>query len=213
MGNPGEKMVEHAYNTSYMLGKLAGSLYAMHVTNEIQQTRFTTINNERVTDDLTGLLNYRGLVEAYEENFAKGAQRRINDTSTSTHIIMFTDLDKFSEINTSIGHHNANSILKSTAECLRESLRTTDIIGRFGGDEFIVLLPNTTKENSIIVAEKIRHRIAQALQFGDTSITPTISIGLAQLDLGLDFDMIYTKANEAMYESKKHGRNSITFFD
>lgn len=127
--------------------------------------------------------------------------------------LLFLDLDNFKTINDSLGHTIGDALLKAVAMRLRESARNTDTICRLGGDEFLVLLPDTTVSESVpAIAEKILSHLSTPFNIGDYQLSTSASIGIAVYpDDGNDFDTLLKKADTAMYQSKKSGRNTYRF--
>jgi diguanylate cyclase (GGDEF)-like protein len=158
-------------------------------------------------DPLTGLENRRSLMD-FSEVQLKLAQRYKSFFS-----ILLIDLDYFKKINDTYGHLIGDEILKNIAKILKESLRNVDHIGRFGGEEFIVILPNTTLKNAVLVAEKVRDAIANFVHnIEEQIIQATVSIGIASYNsLDDDANQIIKRADQALYTAKSSGRNcSIT---
>ena len=158
-------------------------------------------------DPLTGLENRRSLVE-FGEVQLKLAQRYNFFFS-----IMMIDLDYFKKINAIYGHPLGDEILKNIAKILKDSLRNVDHLGRFGGDEFVIILPNTNLKNAVVTAEKVREAIANFKHnIEEQIIQATVSIGIASYNpLDDDVNQILERADQALYTAKSSGRNcSIT---
>jgi diguanylate cyclase (GGDEF)-like protein len=158
-------------------------------------------------DPLTGLENCRSIM-IFTELQIKLAQRYKTFFS-----ILLIDLDYFKKINDTYGHLIGDEILKNIAKILKYVLRNVDHIGRFGGEEFIVILPNTNLKNAVLVAEKVREAIANFVHnIEDYLIQTTVSIGIASYNsLDDDVNQIIERADQAVYTAKLSGRNcSIT---
>ncbi len=124
--------------------------------------------------------------------------------------VLFFDIDDFKQINDTLGHHIGDSVLVRIAEIVKESVRETDLIARWGGEEFIVALIDTGVEDAYVKAEKIRERIetdAQLLQM--TKHPVTASFGLTGINEHDTEDMLLKRVDEALYEAKKKGKNRI----
>ncbi len=158
-------------------------------------------------DDLTGLLNRRGFF-ATAAQFVNLAQR--NEATVG---LLMMDLDHFKSINDRLGHSGGDLALKEAAAILAKSLRSSDIIGRYGGEEFIVLLPTTSPLMTAAVAEKVRHSIESTRING---IPLTISIGFAETAVGSspeeDLQSLIKQADAALYQAKESGRNRVVEF-
>jgi diguanylate cyclase (GGDEF)-like protein len=158
-------------------------------------------------DPLTGLENCRSIM-IFTELQIKLAQRYKTFFS-----ILLIDLDYFKKINDTYGHLIGDEILKNIAKILKYVLRNVDHIGRFGGEEFIVILPNTNLKNAVLVAEKVREAIANFKHnIEEQIIQATVSIGIASYNsLDDDANQIIKRADQALYTAKSSGRNcSIT---
>ena len=121
------------------------------------------------------------------------------------------DIDDFKNINDTYGHYAGDKVLKIVAKKCKESLRETDLIGRYGGEEFAILLPHTEKQEAAIVVERLRKSIADCrIPYGDRIISITVSIGLAVMDERMQtLDQLMIKADEALYIAKSNGKNCI----
>ncbi len=159
-------------------------------------------------DIVTGLYNRVGLADAYD---GLVAGRRSLDI-TREDVIMFLDLDNFKDINDSLGHSEGDEILKIVGQLLSSTLRKNDIIGRWGGDEFVVMLPHTTLEQGQVVAEKLNSMLCTHDIHGKP-LNLTFSAGVDRIDTRLGFAESYDKANEAMRAAKQAGRNRIFLVD
>jgi len=159
-----------------------------------------------VTDDLTQLYNSRYLSQVLRRE-TKRASRSGRPLS-----LLFVDLDGFKSINDTHGHLFGSRALVEAASVIRASARETDMVARFGGDEFALILPDTGSEGAAAVGDRVRDRIA-AFSFlrGDgLSIRLTVSVGVATLpDVANTADGLIQAADEAMYWVKDHGKNGI----
>lgn len=161
------------------------------------------------TDTLTGLANRRQFFDRFEESWAL-AQRQDQPLGC----IMF-DIDKFKLINDTHGHPAGDVVLKQVADAARKCLRRYDVLGRIGGEEFCVICPDTSVENTALVAERIRISIAQLdVNFEGREIPVTISLGVAGRSATLDDPQELTKAaDELLYRAKSGGRNQVWILD
>jgi len=156
-------------------------------------------------DELTGLFNTRGFAIAADRLFGQ-ALRYARPAS-----VLMIDLDNLKAVNDSYGHEAGNRLLRHTANALRAELRYTDVPARYGGDEFIVLLPETPSKGALEVAERIRKAVAdRPLDMDAGKIASSVSIGVACFpDDGRTLDALATRADRALYEAKQKGRNCI----
>lgn len=163
---------------------------------------------ERATrqDGLTGLFNRNTFVELTHRELAR-AQRQGSPTT-----ILLLDLDHFKHVNDTWGHPAGDAVLRHVATLAASTVRSTDLVGRLGGEEFIVLLPNTTVHAARNLAEKLRQRIESSpVQWEKLSIPITTSVGLAGTTAQekRDFDRLYSDADKALYVAKQQGRNRV----
>ena len=151
-------------------------------------------------DALTNLLNRREITRILDVEMDR-AQRHKYPLS-----VLMLDLDYFKSINDTHGHHMGDLVLKATASALLECSRKTDFVGRLGGEEFVVLLPNTDYAIAMKLAERYRENIEKATS---NDIPFTCSIGVAQLEVGEQLEKLMQRVDEAMYSSKNNGRNNV----
>ncbi|MEG0571118.1 MAG: GGDEF domain-containing protein, partial [Oscillospiraceae bacterium] len=160
------------------------------------------------TDELTGLLNRKSITEKIDECISTYGKK-------DRHAMLFIDLDSFKSINDHFGHLFADNVLKETARKFHSTFRYNDLVGRIGGDEFLVFMKNV---NSIQSIKKKLDNLMKAPLFsysdGKLSITMTCSIGVSIYDGdGKDFKLLYSQADKAMYKVKNSGKNNIAFYD
>jgi diguanylate cyclase (GGDEF)-like protein len=163
---------------------------------------------ERLTrlDGLTGLFNRNTFVDLTVQEFDR-AQRQGNDTA-----ILLLDLDHFKLINDTWGHPAGDAVLRNVANAMRAAVRSTDLVGRLGGEEFVVLLPGTSIVAARTLAEKLRARLqGSPTRWENGIIACTASIGMAGTTAKekRDFDSLYNEADKALYMAKTRGRNRV----
>jgi len=159
-----------------------------------------------------------GLTKIYNRNFFEESlkiefdRRKRNDTLSSS--LLMLDIDKFKLVNDNHGHAAGDLILKSVARSLSEELRETDIAGRYGGDEFAVVLVDTSASQAMLFAERIRKTIEQSqLPFDASTLNCTISLGVAEYFPHLNDHVEWMKcADQALYQSKEKGRNCVSMY-
>jgi len=165
-----------------------------------------TIERQAQVDYLTGLSNRRHFINEGEAELAR-ATRYKKPLS-----LMMLDIDFFKLVNDTYGHKTGDFVLQRLSELFKEALREIDIIGRLGGEEFAILLPETELEKAIEVAERVRQLVESAeiaLEIG-LPLRATISIGVATLNGSeINIDMLLHQADQALYEAKKGGRNKV----
>jgi len=158
-----------------------------------------------MTDRLTGLLNrgtWENLVDAEYERFRRYGQ--------ATSLVMF-DIDHFKPVNDTYGHLAGDEVIRHTAEVTRNNIRQSDSAGRYGGEEFGIILPETDAESARVICERIREAIENSTvstTAGD--IRYTVSMGIAQLtETPENYMQWMQKADEALYKAKESGRNKV----
>ena len=159
-----------------------------------------------VTDDLTGLSNSRYL------NLVLRREEKRSIRSGKPLSVLFIDMDGFKNVNTSHGHLAGSKALVEAANVIRACARETDVVARFGGDEFALILPDTGREGAVSVAERIRDRIRafSFLELEGLSLRLTASIGIATLpDITGSAEELLKAADRAMYQVKDSGKNGI----
>jgi diguanylate cyclase (GGDEF)-like protein len=161
------------------------------------------------TDELTGLLNMRGFGIAANRVF--GQALRYGRAAS----VLMIDSDNLKAVNDTHGHEAGNRLLRQLTRLVHAELRFTDVMARYGGDEFIVLLPETPSKGAIEVAERIREAVASApLDLDGTRVACTVSIGIAGHPAdGNTLDTLAGRADRAMYQAKQAGRNRVVQFD
>ena len=160
------------------------------------------------TDHLTQLHN-RGYWEGrVEEEF-----RRVQRSGRPSSLVMF-DIDHFKKINDGYGHPAGDEVIRATAQALRDSIRATDIAGRYGGEEFGVVLLDSAAEDAAQVAERLRQRIeALEVRYQDFRIRYTISLGVAGVNVEMSSHEAWIDcADQALYEAKEGGRNQVVIY-
>ena len=156
-------------------------------------------------DRLTGVLTRLG----FDVELVREIKR--HKRSGKALSLIAVDLDKFKSINDKNGHLVGDTVLRSITKCIQEGLRPSDIVGRIGGDEFVVAVPETNLAGARIVAERIRRNISAFTIYKDESeISLSASFGLAEyLRDDLSWIDIFARADAALYEAKRHGGDHI----
>jgi len=170
--------------------------------------QYECIARDAAHDALTDLYSYRALQERLREEVA-----RANRTG-ATLAMLFMDLDGFKEANDRFGHQTGNEVLRAVARAIRDTIRSTDVAARFGGDEFVVLLVNAELEGVERVADEIRARIAAlslAVPNGELGVTASIGIAyhIGARDTVLTADDLLAEADAAVYIAKAQGGNRV----
>ncbi|MNP26022.1 putative diguanylate cyclase YcdT [compost metagenome] len=157
-----------------------------------------------VRDSLTGLFNHTHTLQLLED----ASSRARRDGKPLCFAML--DIDHFKKVNDTYGHPMGDRVIKSLALFLKQRLRKTDHIGRYGGEEFAVVLPDTDLEAAHRVLEEIRRRFAEIRYPAQPhDLSCTFSCGIAQLHDGLDINQLSQQADEALYRAKRGGRNRV----
>jgi two-component system, cell cycle response regulator len=160
-----------------------------------------------ITDPLTGLHNRRYL-DTHVATLLERAQARGRPLS-----VLITDLDRFKSVNDSFGHDGGDDVLREFARRLRKNVRGIDLACRYGGEEFVVVMPDADREVAQVVAERIRSEVAgRPFRLGEgTMLEVTVSVGLAQMLPGDDTATLLKRADGALYDAKATGRNRVAY--
>lgn len=188
-----------------LIARVKAHLKIKHLQDELKEKN-AQLQELSGTDDLTKLANRRRFMEQFTNEFER-AKRYKSELS-----FLILDLDFFKQVNDSYGHLAGDSVLIQIAIVMKESVRTSDLVGRYGGEEFAILLPETGSKGSRIYAERIRKRIESSeFDAGGKQIHITVSGGIAAYPqiLADSVDEFWRKADAALYRAKKNGRNRI----
>jgi len=191
-------------NLLYILsGRIRYSNEALRTSNKLQ------VESEHAahTDGLTGLHNRRWLSDSF-----KRQMHRCELSNLPCTVIML-DIDHFKEVNDRFGHIAGDRILCTMSQVLLNTMRPADLIARYGGEEFALCLPDTSTEDSSLIAERLRISISEAktyIEDGKQLPTITVSIGIASMHPGQTLDSLISNADSALYRAKAKGRNCIS---
>jgi diguanylate cyclase (GGDEF)-like protein len=189
-------------DTEAFLKQVANQAYIVTENSRL----FDRVKNLSIRDSLTGLYNHRHSMELLAQEFERVARY---EGSVS---LLMIDIDHFKQINDASGHQAGDQVLREVARTLREGLRTVDALGRYGGEEFVAVLPHTPSVEALATAERLRRAVAEAdLSSGGKPIRATISVGVASCPApGMDApgDLVRA-ADKALYAAKQAGRNRV----
>ncbi|MEW8203215.1 MAG: sensor domain-containing diguanylate cyclase [Candidatus Thiodiazotropha endolucinida] len=192
--------------TYLLLFLVAGVISVLFAKNSVQKKQaFRKLQQYATTDDLTGLANRRELDKVALREFKRA-------TRFTRHLsVLMLDLDHFKSINDTYGHNIGDSVLRHVADICVGSIRGQDFMARYGGEEFTILLPETDIENGSKLAQRICDKIAaMPYQEGQQLISITVSVGASEIEDGdIDFNDLLNRADKALYEAKKRGRNQV----
>lgn len=170
----------------------------MKITEQKLFEQNCILKNQAIIDGLTGLFNHRYLYERLEEEVKKYSR------NNSSFVVMMLDIDHFKNINDTWGHLTGDKILKELSQILKENIRQTDVVGRYGGEEFLIMLTEINLNEGFEIAEKVR-QVIQFAEFTD-KIRLTVSIGIEAYN-GENISELIKKADNKLYVAKNSGRN------
>jgi diguanylate cyclase (GGDEF)-like protein len=156
-----------------------------------------TLTRLASTDPLTDVYNRGRIEELLRQEIARAGRYG------QPFAVLLLDLDYFKKVNDRFGHSVGDTVLKEIAAAVQRQLRETDALGRWGGEEFLVLCPGTGQEEAVAIAERLR-RLVEGLAFG-----VTISCGLTEYRHGDTVDVLINRADRALYGAKRDGRNTV----
>jgi len=182
------------------------TLFAQQATIALKNARlFAEVQRLATTDSLTGLHNRRSFFDMAQRlyDYAVRYDRPLS--------VIMLDIDHFKQINDSFGHAIGDQVLRSMADTCVSTLRTIDVIGRYGGEEFIILLPETDLASAGLVAERIQQRVlAEPVQTEQGALAITVSLGVSEsMPTCRSLEQLIDRADQALYVAKQHGRNRV----
>lgn len=156
------------------------------------------------TDPLTGVMNRRAILSQIEIEISRAKREKRNIS------LSMIDIDHFKKINDNYGHLTGDKVLRECVHRIGASIRVYDSVGRFGGEEFLAVIPGSKMSDAITIAERIRTSVAENSVYVDGSIIPvTISQGVATWNGDANTDDLIAMADEALYRAKENGRNRV----
>ncbi|HEX2211432.1 MAG TPA: diguanylate cyclase [Longimicrobium sp.] len=204
--------ISKPYNFRELEARVRAMLRIKALQDELdQKNRELELANRRlkklsITDGLTELFNHRHVHQLLHEEFERSAR-----TGESIAVVMM-DLDRFKAVNDTYGHPTGDVILYETAQIIKETAREIDSVGRYGGEEFIAILPDTGEEAGAHFAERVRQAVEEyVFRDGATEVRMTVSCGVAAFPApGVDTpEALLKAADEALYQAKHSGRNRV----
>jgi diguanylate cyclase (GGDEF)-like protein len=162
------------------------------------------LSHAAITDPLTRIMNRRGITVGLLDAMAHAERYRTPLT------VAMADIDLLKEINATYGRGGGDRVLKDVAGVLADALRMPDKVGRYGGEEFLIVLPHTSLAQGKKIVERIRNSVSKwDFEVGSKKIRMTISIGVAQYKVGEDLEQLMSHASKALQEAKQGGRNKV----
>ncbi len=178
--------------------------------NQAQLHMLLRLYRQATRDPLTGLLNRRVMMERIKE-----MSKTWNKSEQPVVSILMLDLDRFKRINDTYGHLTGDQVLQAFSQIMKDELRSTDILTRYGGEEFTAILPGSDMESAIHAAERIRVHCEQSwvASTDNEPVRFTVSIGVGELKPGEAFNDTLNRVDNSLYEAKKTGRNKVVQAD
>ncbi|MBW2608503.1 MAG: sensor domain-containing diguanylate cyclase [Deltaproteobacteria bacterium] len=169
---------------------------------------FEKIQHQATTDGLTGLANHRRFYEILEKELWRS--RRYGGLIS----MIMLDIDNLKKINDTYGHRAGDKVIRKVSTKIKECIRQIDTAARYGGDEFAVILPNTSLAEATVVAERMVEAVAQSsITWAKKQISLSVSVGLGQYDVESNPEDITSGSDQALYTAKQAGKNTVRIFD
>jgi len=206
-----DKLVEFLYKINALDMSLAiETFHGSHVESleesiESLQAKQEELRTQAITDSLTGMVNHEQVFSELARVLNAAQRERI------PLCILMADLDHFKKVNDTYGHQSGDMVLRETSERIKASLRDFDLVGRYGGEEFMILLVNTTLDTAGLIAERIRIAIeSDTMPTISQPITVTMSMGIAAAGEADTVETLVERADKALYNAKNGGRNQVS---
>ncbi len=195
--------------TTILLGVFALSFWVVHKGGKQLKELLTRLHQMALTDSLTGAFNRAAVLQRAKEELLHMGRRELKKSSVISLGVIMVDLDHFKAVNDTHGHQAGDEVLREMSRRMLATLREYDIFGRYGGEEFLVLIPDCDYERALISAERIRRCLSDVpFKIGENALHITASLGVTCcLDPTEGFDTTLLRADEALYKAKDSGRN------
>jgi diguanylate cyclase len=191
-----------SYRNDFLAARAEVSL-AQSKINQLE-TELQVMGEKVHEDHLTGILNRRGLDSAFEREAARSARHQV------PLCFALLDIDNFKQLNDTHGHKVGDDALVYLVESVKDTTRPEDVVSRYGGEEFVILLPNTNLEEGVQILSRVRRNLTKKFFLHENKrLLITFSAGVAQFRSGESQESIFKRADEALYRAKKGGKNQI----
>jgi diguanylate cyclase (GGDEF)-like protein len=198
--------------TAAMLLTVFGSSYILIRDRTLQlKAAHSKLEVLAITDGLTGVANRSYVMKRGAEEFTRAVRKKERGADASTLCCLMLDIDHFKNVNDTKGHPGGDEVLRQLVCRIRKSVRPYDIVGRYGGEEFLLLLPDTAFKEGVVVAERIRTDInREAFRVCGDDMCISVSLGIASLDeKDQNLDDLLKRADEGLYKAKHAGRDRV----
>jgi len=202
-----EAIAGPTYSTPAVLYWNAAVRLGFFVVVSLMLPQLKELDREKATarqDDLTGISNRRHLFESVQAELNRSQRYK------RPFVIAYLDLDNFKAVNDQFGHHTGDRLLRAIAGCVKGQLRRTDLVGRWGGDEFLLLLPETGPEAATVAVSKVRSAVLDEMQQHQWPVTLSAGV-LTYVGGPITASELIRRADELMYSVKQKGKNSIAY--
>ena len=195
--------------TIILLGVFALSFWVVHKGTGQLKELLTRLRQMASTDSLTGAFNRAAVLQRAEAELSHMGRSELKKSSVNSLGVIMMDLDHFKAVNDTYGHQTGDEVLREMSRRVIATLRDYDIFGRYGGEEFLVLILDCEYEKAMIIAERIRRCLSDVpFKIGENALHITVSLGVTCcLDSTEGFDTTLQRADEALYKAKDSGRN------
>ena len=209
---------DHMYQNTTFIPLMSATGLVTHLCLLVYDVTDNAINKkdlERVNAELAVLSQVDGLTQLFNRSHWESClnaefKRWCRSRSPSSLVIL--DIDHFKNVNDTYGHTVGDDVIRHLSSVIRQHVRETDISGRYGGEEFVILLADTPLENAQIFAERLRKEVAQSIvSHNDIELSYTVSLGIAEIDPSIKtYEAWIEHADAALYRSKESGRNKVS---
>jgi diguanylate cyclase (GGDEF)-like protein len=214
-----QEIVNVVTNSVLILGAILFSVFAIaflfvkKATQRVQDAQ-EQLHTLATTDALTGAYNRGTIVARAREEISRIDRRRQQQTDYSLSFIML-DIDHFKKVNDTYGHLAGDQVLREMAQRIQKTVRDYDQFGRYGGEEFLLILPDAAFSGALIAAERVREAVrAQPFMFEGTALQITVSLGVATTQPGdRDLNIVLQRADEGLYKAKADGRDRVAWIE
>ncbi len=190
---------------NHMVASLRANREELSTANQALRVKNKELQKISITDGLTGLYNRKHIMELFSREIVRAIRYK------HPLAVLIVDIDHFKKINDTYGHLTGDAVIRQLAGTFTRSVRDCDYVGRYGGEEFLIILPDSGVQSGLGAAERIRQNVSELrISREDKALSVTVSVGVAGYpDYGEDMESIINKADAALYRAKEKGRNRV----